>query len=47
MKNKNMNEIEILTQTLNEMITDGTLNLISKNDKNNHTGVDLYVTASD
>lgn len=47
MKNKNMNEIEILTQTLNEMITDGTLNLISKHDKDNHTGEDLYVTTTD
>lgn len=47
MKNKNMNEMEILTQTLNEMITDGTLNLITKNDKDNPTGEDLYVTAAD
>ena len=49
MKNriKNMIEMEILTQTLNEMVEDGVLHLVNKHDRDNPTGEDLYVTPTE
>ena len=47
MKNKNMTEMEILTQTLNEMVGRGELNMISRFDKDNPTDEELYVKAEE